>query len=237
MCSEHPKDWSKWLSLAEWWYNTSFHSATELTPYEVVYNQPPPVHLPYMPGETKVIGVDRTSQRRATMIQVLRFHLLWAQHRMKVMADRHRSDRVFCEGDWVWLKLQPYRQGTVQFRANHKLSPKFYGPFQILNRVGKVAYKLQLPPTVQIHHTFHVSQLKAFHGVLPVKPHIPAWLQGQDYTQDLVPEAILARRIVKKGPAAAVQWLVHWQGHPPEEATWHFTDEIEDRFPEFAQTV
>ena len=113
MCSEHPKDWSKWLSLAEWWYNTSFHSATELTPYEVVYNQPPPVHLPYMPGETKVIGVDRTSQRRATMIQVLRFHLLWAQHRMKVMADRHRSDRVFCEGDWVWLKLQPYRLSLI----------------------------------------------------------------------------------------------------------------------------
>ena len=237
MCSEHPKDWSKWLPLAEWWYNTTFHSATELTPYEVVYNQAPPVHLPYIPGETKVVGVDRTLQRREAMIQVLRFHLLRAQHRMKIMADRHRSDRVFSEGDWVWLKLHPYRQGTVQSRANHKLSPKFYGPFQIITRVGKVAYKLQLPPTAQIHHTFHVSQLKAFHGVLPAKPHIPPWLQGQDYTHNLVPEAVLARRIAKKGSAAAVQWLVQWQGHSPEEATWHFTSEIEARFPDFAKTV
>ena len=101
-----------------------------------------------MPEGTKVASVDRTQQRREAMIQILRFHLLRAQNRMKVMDDRHRSDKVFSIGDWVWLKLQPYRHSTVQFRANHKLRPKFYGSFQVLVKVGKVAYKLKLPSTV-----------------------------------------------------------------------------------------
>jgi len=100
MCTEKANEWSKWLPLAEWWYNTTFHTAIELTPYEVVYNQPPPIHLPYLPGETQVDAVDRSLQRREAMIQMLKFFLLQAQHRMKVQADRHRSKRELAVGSW-----------------------------------------------------------------------------------------------------------------------------------------
>lgn len=68
MTFECPKDWSCWLPLAEWWYNTNFHSSSQLTPYEVVYNQPPPHHLPYLPGDSKVDMVDRSLQQREEMI-------------------------------------------------------------------------------------------------------------------------------------------------------------------------
>jgi len=95
MCSEKTTEWSNCLPLAEWWYNITFHTSIELTPYEVVYNQPPPIHLPYIPGETRVEVVNRTLQRREAMIQMLRFYLLRAQNRMKSQADLHRSDRVF----------------------------------------------------------------------------------------------------------------------------------------------
>lgn len=78
MRSDSPKEWSKWLPLAKWWHNTTFHTATKLTPYEVVYNQPTSVHLPYMPGETRVASVNRTLQWREAMIQILKFHLLRA---------------------------------------------------------------------------------------------------------------------------------------------------------------
>ena len=60
MCVDSPQQWPKWLPLAEWWYNTTFHSAIQTTPYEVVYGQPPPIHLPYLPGESKVQLVDRS---------------------------------------------------------------------------------------------------------------------------------------------------------------------------------
>ena len=60
MFVDSPQQWSKWLPLAEWWYNTTFHSAIQTTPYEVVYGQPPPIHLHYLPGESKVQLVDRS---------------------------------------------------------------------------------------------------------------------------------------------------------------------------------
>jgi len=67
----------------------------ELNPYAVVYNQPSPIHLPYIRRETRVEVVDRTLQRREAMIQMLRFYLLRAQNTMKSQANLHRSDRVF----------------------------------------------------------------------------------------------------------------------------------------------
>jgi len=106
------------------------------------------MHLPYIPSETKGEAVDRTMQRREAMIQMLKFFLFMAQHRMKVQADKHRSKRFFDVGNWVWLKLQPYKQQSLQFRVTQKLAPKFYGPFQVEARVGKVAYRLKLSASV-----------------------------------------------------------------------------------------
>ena len=167
------------------------------------------------------------------MISLPKHNLRRAQHRMKQLADRSRTDRVFQIGDWVWLKLQAYRQTSVQHRSNHKLSPKYFGPFQIRDRVGQVAYTLQLPPSAQIHPTVHVSQLKLFRGVLPKSPYIPPWLQDTPVDTPSVPEAILARRLVKRQNKAAVQYLVQWQGLNSDQATWEFADVFEAKYPDF----
>ncbi|KAK9714691.1 hypothetical protein RND81_06G112700 [Saponaria officinalis] len=171
------------------------------------------------------------------MLSRLKTHLAKAQHRMKTMADKKRSERVFTVGDWVWLKLQPYRHGTVSRRINEKVSPKYYGPFQVEDIVGKVAYKLKLPAPVKIHNVFHVSQLKAFRGILPAAAHIPGWLQGMSNENIVIPEAILEMRVVKRQNRADVQYLVQWEGFPAHDATWEFAEVLEQQFPGIVQTL
>ncbi|XP_071900942.1 uncharacterized protein [Coffea arabica] len=79
------------------------------------------------------------------------FHSSLQMTPFQALYDRHRTDRAFVEGDWVYLKLQPYGQITVAIRKNLKLAAKYYGPYQIEKRVGALAYKLKLPPGAAIH--------------------------------------------------------------------------------------
>ncbi|GKV02869.1 hypothetical protein SLEP1_g15252 [Rubroshorea leprosula] len=225
MTGDRPTEWSKWLPLAEWWYNTNFHTATQISPFEALYGFPPPLHIVYVPGDSDVAAVDQSLQAREAMLKVLKFHLTRAQHRMVQQADKHRQERQFAIGDWVYLKLQPYRQESVQSRPSHKLAAKYFGPFQVIDKVGKVAYKLALLDSSQIHPVIHVSQLKKKVGAeirvtsqFPVDLPLPVMLE---------PVAVLGRKMVKQGNRAATKVLVQWSHAYPEDATWEYLYDIQ----------
>ena len=90
----------------------------------------------------------------------LKDNLAIALQRMKLFADCHRSEVFYELGDWVFLKLQSYKMKSLARKLNEKLSPRYYRFFQIIEKLGQVAYKLDLPPTCKLHPIFHVSRLK-----------------------------------------------------------------------------
>ncbi|XP_071905760.1 uncharacterized protein [Coffea arabica] len=163
---------------------------------------------------------------------MLKQHLQLAQERMKKYADERRSEREFNEGDWVYLRLQPYRQSSVALRGNTKLTAKYFGPYKVNERIGNVAYRLQLPTTSKVHPVFHVSLLKRKVGD-KITPTLQLPEVDEKGHWKVEPVAVLDRRMVKRGNAAAVQWLIHWWGTDPAEATWEDAEGIGRQFPKF----
>jgi hypothetical protein len=167
---------------------------------------------------------------RAGQLALLKKNLEAAQKRMKGNADKHRIKKEFQVGEAVLLRLQPYAQTSVVNRPFPKLSYKYFGPYPVLARIGKVAYRLELPESSRIHNVFHVSQLKEYRAdYTPVFTDLPK-LPALD-CMDTAPEAILDRRMKKKGNHAIAQVLIKWRNLPEETATWEDWDVLKTSFP------
>jgi hypothetical protein len=165
------------------------------------------------------------------MDHTLKRQLETARNRMKQIADKKRTEREFEEGDWVFLKLQPYRQNSVAVRKNLKLNPRYYGPFQISKRIGMVAYELKLPEGSLIHPVFHVSLLKKKVGdATIVSSKLP--ISDKEGRMQIMPLAILDRKLMKKGNGAATAVLVQWSNLYPEDATWEDLSDLQKQFPD-----
>ncbi|KAJ3701854.1 hypothetical protein LUZ61_005559 [Rhynchospora tenuis] len=230
MVFQQQKRWVKWVPLAEYWYNTNFHSSLHTTPFKALYGYDPPVLALGSAPKSSIESVNEVLRERQQMLVNLKLHLVRAQDRMKKFADSKRSERTFSKGDWVYLKLQPYRQISVSGTQNSKLNPRFYGPYEIIDKVGQVAYKLNLPANSSIHPVIHVSQLKARVGTgQAVTPSLP--LISNIIPTVREPEAILARRLVNRRNVPVVQILVQWRNQPVEDASWEDFDWIKRRFP------
>jgi hypothetical protein len=112
--SDRQNQWAQWLPLVEWWYNTSYHTTTRMTPFEVVYGKNPPSVLSYMPGVSKVQEVDKNLTVQEAILCTLKENLVMAQNRMKQQADQGHSEHQFVEGDQVFLCLQPYKKTSLK---------------------------------------------------------------------------------------------------------------------------
>uniref|UniRef100_A0A2N9H8H7 RNA-directed DNA polymerase n=1 Tax=Fagus sylvatica TaxID=28930 RepID=A0A2N9H8H7_FAGSY len=200
--STRQKQWSRWLHWAEFWYNTSYQTSTRLTPFEAVYGRPPPSVHRYEYGSTAVAQVDNSLRERDNILQLLKENLVVAQNRMKTNADKHRREQEFDVGQWVYLKLQPFRQNSVRDRGKMKLSPRFYGPYQLKLKLG------------------------ASEGVVEELPSV-----SEDGVAVLESKWILEVRWVKIGRKTVQEALVHWTGLSSDDATWERFSDLERQFP------
>ena len=151
----------RYLPLAEFTYNNSYHASIGMAPYKVLYGRKCQSPLCwYELGELNLLGPDLVRQI-TEQIKKIQSKMLTAQSRQKSYADTKRKPLEFQEGD-MFLKITP-TTGIGRAIKVKKLSPRFIGPFQILKRIGSVAYRIALPShQSNLHNIFHVSQLRKY---------------------------------------------------------------------------
>ena len=219
-----PSRWFRFLSLAEWSYNTTIHFGTGLSPFEVVYGRPPPTVVQYLQGSSTIEVVDQLLTSRQDMHAQLQQRLRKVQESMKASADKHRRDFSVAVGDWVYVRLRPYHQVSVA-PSYHKLAKRFYGPFEVVERIGAVAYRLLLPASSRIHPVFHISLLKPHKGPLPATPAtLPS--ASLDHHPLPAPLHILDWKLDHSVDPPVTLVLVQWDGMAPEESTWERWEEL-----------
>ncbi|XP_050890468.1 uncharacterized protein LOC127095884 [Lathyrus oleraceus] len=200
-----------------------------MTPFEALYGRKPPTLVPYTTGKSKINTLDELLHNKARILRLLKENLTKARNRMVQQVNLHRKDKQFEVDQWVFLKLQPYRQSSVQHRPSQKLAKRYYGPFRIRRRIGPVAYELELPVSSRIHPVFHVSLLKLCHGQ-PVTQVSPLPDPVAFPPQELTPIAVLAHKPLH-GEIKEV--LIQWDGIPISEATWEQKSLFQAKYPHF----
>ena len=204
----------------EFAYNNSYQASIGMAPYEALYGRKCRTSVCWDEvGERKLVGPEIV-QMTCDKIKVIRDRLKIAQDRQKSYADNRRRDLEFEVGDMVFLRISPWK-GVLRFGKRGKLSPRYIGPYRIVERIGEVAYRLELPSDLnRIHKVFHVSMLRKY---IPDPSHVlkeqPVEIQ-ENLTYEEEPVQILDRRkkVLRNKTIPLVKVL--WRSHTVEEATW-----------------
>ena len=152
-----------------------------------------------------------------------------AQNQIKSQADKKRREVEFQVGNTVHLKVQPYKLKTLANRANQKLSPRFYGPYEVLERIGAVAYRLKLPLESMVHPIFHVSLLKKCVAPNIISQPLPAGL-SEEWELKVQPSKDLA---VRKNQQGELEVLIQWEDMPEFGSSWELAKDIKLSSPSF----
>ena len=159
---EFKGSWDTHLSLMEFAYNNSYQSSIGMTPFEALYGRKcrTPICWDEV-GERRLISPELV-KITLNKIHIVQDRLNIARDRQKSYADKRRRDLQFKVGDRVFLKVSPWK-GVLRFGRRGKMRPRYIGPYEIIARVGPVAYRLYLPPELsKVHNVFNVSMLRKY---------------------------------------------------------------------------
>ncbi|GJS78386.1 putative reverse transcriptase domain-containing protein [Tanacetum coccineum] len=223
--------WDTHLPLVEFSYNNSYHTSVKCAPFEDLYGRKcrSPVIWTEV-GESQLIGPEIMQETIEKIIQI-KERLKTARSRQKSYADKRRKPLEFKVGDRVLLKVSPWKR-VVRFGKKGKLAPRYVGPFEIVERVGNVAYRLKLPHELScVHDTFHVSNLKK----CLAEPDVQVPLDEIKIDENLrfVEEPIeIVDRDVKKLKRRRIPLVkVRWNSRQGAEYTWEHEDQFRKKYP------
>ncbi|RVW68203.1 Transposon Ty3-G Gag-Pol polyprotein [Vitis vinifera] len=228
-------NWDDHLPLVEFAYNNSFQASIGMAPFEALYGRKCRSPICWNDvGERKLLGPELV-QLIVEKVALIKERLKAAQSRHKSYADHRRRDLEFEVGDHVFLKVSPMKS-VMRFGRKEKLSPRFVGPFEILERVGTLAYKVALPPSLsKIHNVFHVSTLRKYiynpSHVVELEP-----IQiSEDLTYEEIPVQIVdvMDKVLRHVVVKLVK--VQWSNHSIREATWELEEEMREKHPQLFQ--
>ncbi|CAM8931013.1 unnamed protein product [Rhodiola kirilowii] len=191
-----------------------YHSSIQMAPFEALYGRRCRSPIGWFElGESKLLGPDMIRDA-INKVRLIKGKLLAAQSR-----QRSYADPKFQVGDLVFLRISPMK-GVMRFGKKGKLSPRYIGPFEILERVGNVAYRLALPPTLSsVHPVFHISILRKY---ISDPSHVLEYEQlqvGDSLSYEEQPVAILDRQVKRLRSKDIASVKVLWKNHTEAEAT------------------
>nr|GEZ17383.1 putative reverse transcriptase domain-containing protein [Tanacetum cinerariifolium] len=232
------KSWDRHLPLVEFSYNNSYHTSIKVAPFEALYSRKcrSPVCWAEV-GDAQLTGPEIIHETTEKIVQI-KSRIQSAHDRQKSYADLNRKPMDFQVGDKVMLKVSPWK-GVVRFGKRGKLNPRYIGPFQVLSKVGDVAYRLELPQQLsRVHNTFHVSNLKKCMSdeslVIPLEGlHVDDKLQ---FVEE--PVEIMDRRIKRLKRSRIPIIKVRWNSKRGPEFTWEREDQFKQKYPHlFTKTM
>ena len=208
-------DWAEWISLAEFTYNNHQHSSTGYSPF-YLYSGHHPNMATGIRRESSNESVDHFINRMKKIREDAQSALKKAADTMKRFYDRGEKEQItYQPGDKVWLEAE----NITPRRPARKLTERRLGPFTVLSKVGKSAYKLKIPASWKIHPVFNEVLLTPYREpqfqsqkstAVPLPPEI---IEG---VEEYEVEEIIDSRMHR----GRLEYLVHWKGYPKEDRTW-----------------
>ncbi|GKA48388.1 hypothetical protein Tco_0741346 [Tanacetum coccineum] len=223
--------WDRHLPLVEFSYNNSYHTSIKAAPFEALYGRKcrSPVCWAEV-GEAQLTGPEIIHETTEKIFKI-RDRMQAARDRQKSYADKRRRPLEFEVGDKVMLKVAPWK-GVMRFGKRGKLNPHYIGPFQIIERIGPVAYRLELPQELsRVHNVFHVCNLKKCLSddtlVIPLEE-----IQLDDKLNFVEEPVEIMDREVKQLKRSRIPIVkVRWNARRGPEYTWEREDQFKSKYP------